>query len=193
MIRTLTALALLASTAALAPVAIAEDDEIVRLPSQGAVRDDRTRNRVKAERLKPGGGLFVTFDTNEDGTISPDEISRGIPLAFASADTNEDGALTALEQQAWSDSLPTRDETLSNPVRFDPNLDRRVELAEFTAVISDLGQVYADEVSGNISIAALKAPDPEPKRRTLNPFDNEARPRGQRGQQRQQRNQSFGR
>ena len=33
--------------------------------------------------------------------------------------------LQMLEQQAWARSLPTRDNSLANPVRFDPNLDRR--------------------------------------------------------------------
>ncbi len=195
MIKGLTALAVLAMSASLTPIAAAEDEELVRLPSQGAVRDEETRDRVRAERLKPAGGLFVTFDTDQDGTVSQAEIAAGIPLAFAAADANEDGELTALEQQAWADGLPTRDETLSNPVRFDPNLDRRVELAEFTAVINDLGTAYADEISGNILIASLKAPKPEPKRRTLNPFDNEeARERSSKRQQRStQRGQTLGR
>jgi len=179
MIRSLTALAILASTALIAMPAHADadEDEIVRLPVQGEVRDAETRERVQADRLKPAGGLFVSFDTDNSGAISPDEITAGIPLAFALADANEDGALTALEQREWAESLPTRDDTLANPVRFDPNLDRRVDLSEFSAVIQDLGRAYADEISGDILITSLKAPKPERQKRGLNLLDGSLRGR----------------
>ena len=158
MIRILSVAALLAGTAIFTLPAGAEEDELVRLPSTGTVRDAAVRQRVKADRLRPAGGLFVSFDSNEDGLISVDEIQAGIPLAFADADANQDGELTAIEQQAWADSLPTRDDSLANPVRFDPNLDRRVSLEEFTTVIRELGLDYADKESGNIIVADLKAP-----------------------------------
>lgn len=174
MIRTFTAITMLAACVALPVTAQADPDELLRLPSSGEVRDERVRDRVKADRLKPGGGLFVTFDTNNDGTITAQEITDGVPLAFADADANEDGYLTAIEQQNWARNLPTRDDSLANPTRFDPNLDRRVDLKEFTAVIRDLGIDYADEASGQIMLASLKAP-PKQVRRTLNPFDDETK------------------
>ena len=138
-----------------------DEDELLRLPGQGEVRDDALRQRAQADRLKPGAGLFITFDTDSNGRISRSEIDAGIPAAFEQADLNEDGYLTALEQQDWARSLPTRDDSLANPFRFDPNLDRRVDLGEFTLVINNLGQDYADETSGEIIIADLKAPRPE--------------------------------
>lgn len=166
MIRILTALAMLASAAALPAIADVDEDEIVRLPRQGEVRNSEIRDQVKADRLKPAGGLFVSFDADTNGSITPSEIKAGIPIAFASADANSDGTLTALEQQAWAASLPTLDDTLANPVRFDPNLDRRVNLSEFSAVIQNLGIAYADEVSGEIIVASLIATDPDaPKHR----------------------------
>lgn len=179
MIRILTTLAMLASTPFLmASPAIADEDEIVRLPVQGEVRDRTTRDRVKADRLKPAGGLFVSFDTDESGAISEAEITAGILLAFAQADANADGTLTALEQQAWAKSLPTRDDTLANPVRFDPNLDRRVNLDEFSGVIQNLGRTYADEITGDILISSLKALDPDRKKRGVNLFEGRLGPRG---------------
>ena len=180
MIRILTAFAMLASAALVIAPASADEDEIVRLPKQGEVRDAETRDRVKADRLKPAGGLFVSFDTDQNGSISPDEIAAGIPLAFANADANEDGSLTALEQRAWADELPTRDDTLANPVRFDPNLDRRVELSEFATVIQGLGIDYADAISGDILITSLKALEPTKRKRGFNLLDS-ASVRGGRG------------
>lgn len=158
MIRSLS-IAALVSVCLAAPVyADTQEDEILRLPGQGEVRDEALRGKAKADRLKPGAGLFLTFDADGNGIISSDEINVGIPAAFQSADANGDGFLTALEQQDWAKGLPTRDDSLANPFRFDPNLDRRVDLGEFTSVIVNLGRDYADETSGEIIVADLKAP-----------------------------------
>lgn len=165
MIRILTSAAMAVSLPFCAALpALADEDEIVRLPTSGEVRNREVRERVKADRLKPAGGLFVSFDTDNSGTVSRDEIAIGIQQAFAAADSNGDGELTALEQQAWASGLPTRDDTLANPVRFDPNLDRIVNLAEFKAVIESIGVDYADEVTGDIVVASLKALEPERRR-----------------------------
>ncbi len=65
---------------------------------------------------------------------------------------------------SWSpSSLPTLDDTLSNPVRFDPNLDRLVTFEEFRDVISKLAANYQD-ANGSIGIARLSAPEPRPER-----------------------------
>nr|WP_070960339.1 hypothetical protein [Hyphomonas sp. Mor2] len=158
MIRSIILASLSAACLTFTAHAQADEDELLRLPGQGEVRDDALRQRAQADRLKPGAGLFITFDTDNNGRISPTEIDAGIPAAFERADNNEDGYLTALEQQDWARSLPTRDDSLANPFRFDPNLDRRVDLEEFTLVINNLGLDYADELSGDIIIADLKAP-----------------------------------
>ena len=158
MIRSVSLAALASVCLTFSAEAQADEDELLRLPGQGEVRDDALRQRAKADRLKPGAGLFITFDQDNDGRISQSEIASGIPAAFEDADNNADGYLTALEQQDWAQGLPTRDDSLANPFRFDPNLDRRVDLDEFTLVISNLGRDYADEASGEIVIADLKAP-----------------------------------
>jgi len=166
-----------------------DDDELVRLPGQGEVRSDDLRARTNADRLKPGAGLFITFDSNEDGRISPFEVDVGIPIAFRVADRNSDGYLTALEQQNWAAGLPTRDDSLANPFRFDPNLDRRVDLEEFTTVIVNLGTDYADETSGDIIVSDLKAPEiGRDRRRGADGEGSQNRPRGDRAPG--QRNQS---
>lgn len=139
--------------------ALADDpDGLVLLPGQGEIRDKADRERAGADRLKPGGGLFVSFDQDTDGTITIEEVRAAIPAAFEAADKNSDGNLTALEQQDWAKSLPTRDDSLANPTRFDPNLDRRVDLAEFTAVIEGLHADYLNEETGLLQLADLKAP-----------------------------------
>ena len=146
-------------------------DDIVRLPGQLTARPDKIHlpggDPDKPKRLVPGGVLIVSFDTNGDGIISPEELNTGITAAFAQADANGDGQLTALEQQAWAASLPVRDDTLANPVRFDPNLDRIVTFEEFRGVIYQLAATYQDS-AGEIAVASLTAPDkPEREDRRL--------------------------
>ena len=157
MIRILSLACLAAMSLAVSAHAQPDEDEVVRLPGQGEVRSPGLRDQTKADRLKPGAGLFLTFDQDQNGRISSTEINAGIPVAFRSADRNQDGYLTALEQQDWAARLPTRDDSLANPFRFDPNLDRRVDIDEFTLVISNLGIDYADEISGDILVSDLKA------------------------------------
>ena len=140
-----------------------DTDDLVRLPGQGLVKPDSAPAQRNLDRLVPGGGLFASFDANSDGRISAEELASGMRAAFLLADANADGQLGALEQQDWAADLPTRDDTLANPVRFDPNLDRVVTFEEFQAVIADLATNYQDD-RGSIEIAKLSAPDPKPER-----------------------------
>ena len=134
----------------------ADADDIVRLPGQGRLKPDAPHGRHASGRLVPGGGLIVSFDANDDGHVTPDELRTGAVAAFTAADANADGSLSALEQQ----DLPTRDDTLANPVRFDPNLDRIVSVTEFVAVVAQLTLDHADP-DGNIYLSKLAAPEPK--------------------------------
>ncbi len=143
----------------LAPLAAAEDEPL-RLPGQGEVRAELGRRNAPPDRLVAGGGLLMSFDLDGDGFVDRPEVSEGITTAFADADANGDGGLTPLEQAAWIERLPTRDESLANPVRFDPNLDRRVSFEEFAAVVTDFAAIYADETTGVIDLASLRVEGP---------------------------------
>ena len=140
-----------------------DGDDLVRLPGQGLVKPDSAPAQRNIGRLVPGGGLFASFDTNNDGVISAIELETGTRAAFLAADANADGQLVALEQLDWAAGLPTRDDTLTNPVRFDPNLDRIVTFEEFRDVVSKLAANY-QESDGRIEIARLSAPEPRPER-----------------------------
>jgi hypothetical protein len=144
-------------------------DDIVRLPGNGLIKAGELSRLDGTARLVPGGGLIASFDSDEDGYVSAEELTQGIRAAFAAADANEDGRLTALEQQAWAESLPTRDDTLANPVRFDPNLDRIVTFEEFDMVIRQMAAPFQDE-QGRVPISRLKAPEPRPERPSRNPL-----------------------
>lgn len=148
----------LAGIFALMPLPVMADEELVRLPGKGELRTPEQAATDRPVMLKPGSGLFMTFDSDTNGAISAMEIEAGIPVAFRRADRNGDGYLTALEQRAWADSLPTRDDSLANPVRFDPNLDRRVSLEEFNQVINSLAHDFRKEGAVEILLVNLRAP-----------------------------------
>lgn len=146
----------LADTDSEAQTSLEVDDDIERIET--VTRPDRDAI-LKAKRptgLKDGASLFISFDTDQDGRVDAAEIEAGIAAAFETADRNANGFITALEQQAWANNLRPADSSLANPVRFDPNLDRRISFEEFETVITDLAGDYSDAVSGDVIIADLK-------------------------------------
>lgn len=134
------------------------EDEIVRLPGQGELKPEAARIvGDDTERLIAGGGLILSFDTDANGRVTPDELQAGVAAAFENADKNEDGRITPLEQMAWADRLPTRDTSLANPARFDPNLDRVVRETEFSEVVLTFAATLADETTGDVHLEKLKS------------------------------------
>lgn len=136
-------------------------DDIVRLPGKGLLKDrpGPAFNANRPKKLLPAGGLMMTFDINDDGFVTRAELAAGTAAAFQAADSNQDGNLSALEQQDWAHSLPTWDDTLLNPVQFNPNLDSIVSEEEFASVINQLAESYSEEQSGRIRLANLAVED----------------------------------
>ena len=177
-----------------ADVPVTEDtDGIVRLPARGELKDGQAialselmeGERPRGERLVPGGGLLMSFDTDRDGVVSDDELDAGIAAQYAAADANGDQRLTPLEQTDWAGALPTRDDSLANPVRFDPNLDRVVTIEEFDQVIRQLAAAYVAEGEDVLYVASLTAAEPDrEEREVLRPL--------LRGERPEQRRDHFG-
>ena len=155
MVRPATLLVLIMSVAGIAAADEPQETDVVRLPGQGELRAPLAAGEDR-QRLVPGGGLLLSFDSDGDGLITDLEIETGTLDAFNNADANGNGSLTALEQQAWADRLPTRDESLANPVRFDPNLDRSVSPDEFNLVITSLADGYRNSETGELRVEDLK-------------------------------------
>ena len=174
-----------------APAQSETSDDLVRLPGQGEVKTSSeadTSNPSKS-RMKPGGGLMMSFDRDTDGRVTQAELMQGVAAAFAKADSNGDGELTALEQQDWAANLPTRDDTLANPARFDPNLDRVVQAEEFTNVIVKLAADYADDSSGDIILTSLQADDRPGRREEAAKAERRRAERDRRERERQRQRQ----
>jgi hypothetical protein len=140
-------------------------DEIIRVP-------DRPGQRIRAEapapgemRMRPGGQLLVTFDTNHDGLISRSELEAGAASAFTAADSNQDGLVGGIEQTAWAAGYGGVHSVLSNAILFDANLDRSVNEQEFLAGVYRLAEPMRDS-SGGVPVSSLMAAvtdEPQPQ------------------------------
>lgn len=76
---------------------------------------------------------MATFDTNEDGTLSPEEMTAGIQAELATYDTDSNGTLS-LEEFAVMHATHTRPMTVRAFQMHDPDGDAQVTEAEMAAM-----------------------------------------------------------
>jgi EF hand len=76
---------------------------------------------------------MATFDTNQDGTLSPEEITAGIQAELKTYDTNANGALS-LEEFAVMHAAHTRPMTVRTFQMHDADGDAQVTEAEMAAM-----------------------------------------------------------
>jgi Ca2+-binding EF-hand superfamily protein len=82
-----------------------------------------------------GGGqnyAMATFDTNKDGTLSPEEMTVGIQAEIKTYDADGNGTLS-LEEFAVMDATHTRPMTVRAFQMHDPDGDAQVTEAEMAA------------------------------------------------------------
>ena len=167
------------------------DDTLERLPipntQQGLDRPGRDgesgerRPPPRKKRLVSGGGLLLSFDANADRIVTFAEVDAGISAAFVQADANQNTYITALEQASWVETLEFPDASLTNPVRFDPNLDSRVTVKEFTRVVGQLYRQYEDGDLGHVSVDDLYEVPKRGDRSSRPPPPKQGGERGERG------------
>lgn len=83
-----------------------------------------------------GGGqsyAMATFDTNNDGTLSPEEMTAGIQAELATYDTDANGTLS-LEEFAVMHAAHTRPMTVRAFQMHDADGDAQVTEAELAAI-----------------------------------------------------------
>jgi Ca2+-binding EF-hand superfamily protein len=83
-----------------------------------------------------GGGqnyAMATFDTNKDGTLSPEELTVGIQAEIKTYDADGNGALS-LEEFAVMHAAHTRPMTVRAFQMHDPDGDAQVTEAEMAAM-----------------------------------------------------------
>lgn len=137
--------------------AIAQDvDRIDRITgSTGPGGSFRPPEGVKV--VSPGALVFASFDSNFDGSITPDEITAGAQGAFKVADRSGDGLITGFEQTDWAAAMADATGVFANAMTFDIDLDRSVTLAEFTAGLKRIATQVAGE-DGTVAFSDLVQP-----------------------------------
>lgn len=105
-------------------------------------------------RFRPGGMLLKSFDANQDGLVSREELLAGAKAAFAQADANSDGVVSGLEQTAWAARFGGVNDVLSNAMIFDSNLDHSVSQDEFVVGVMRLAEPVKD-ATGGLQVAKL--------------------------------------
>ncbi|MBI3438097.1 MAG: EF-hand domain-containing protein [Proteobacteria bacterium] len=97
--------------------------------------------------------MFVSWDTNGDLSVSPDEIEAGITREFNRADANHDGRIEPIEYQAWANAVLGG--TNMGPYRldFDRNVDNAITREEFANEIHGRARDYDTDENGSLSRA----------------------------------------
>ena len=98
-----------------------------------------------------GGGqsyAMATFDTNKDGTLSPEEMTAGIQAELKTYDTDANGTLS-LEEFAVMHAAHTRPMTVRAFQLFDADGDAQVTEAEMSAM-ADMMQSHMGGQQGNM-------------------------------------------
>ncbi|WP_112312831.1 EF-hand domain-containing protein [Pseudogemmobacter bohemicus] len=98
-----------------------------------------------------GGGqsyAMATFDTNKDGTLSPEEMTAGIQAELKTYDTDANGTLS-LEEFAVMHAAHTRPMTVRAFQMHDADGDAQVTEAEMSAM-ADMMQSHMGGQQGNM-------------------------------------------
>jgi hypothetical protein len=98
-----------------------------------------------------GGGqsyAMATFDTNKDGTLSPEEMTAGIQAELKTYDTDANGTLS-LEEFAVMHAAHTRPMTVRAFQMHDTDGDAQVTEAEMSAM-ADMMQSHMGGQQGNM-------------------------------------------
>lgn len=94
-----------------------------------------------------GVNVMATFDTNKDGTLSPEEMTAGIKAELTKYDTDANGTLS-LDEFAVMQAVRTRPMTVRAFQMHDADGDAQVTAAEMTAVVEMMQSYMAGQPGG---------------------------------------------
>ena len=97
--------------------------------------------------------MFVSWDTNGDLVVSPDEIEAGITREFERADANHDGRIEPIEFQAWANVVLGGGQMGPYRLDFDRNVDNVISREEFANEIHGRVRDYDTDENGSLSRA----------------------------------------
>ena len=123
--------------------------------------------------------MLLRYDANHDGTVTRDELIRGLKAEFAAHDTHHNACLDAEEAAKINEARVDADQSTATPV-VDWNQDGCIDYTEFSAAPYSLfDQLDADKdgklTPKELQRAGAKPPGAAPEGR------EEGEPRGRRG------------
>jgi hypothetical protein len=92
--------------------------------------------------------MLVSFDANDDLSITAEEIDAGLAREFARADTGRDGSLSPIEFQTWSNAVLGGGPMGPYRLDFDRNVDNTITREEFDAEIRARVRQYDENGDG---------------------------------------------
>lgn len=123
---------LLALSMAAPGVAAAQSSERVPVPlgSKGAPVPEVTPPVLVVE---PVAMMIATFDANGDGSVTRDEMRRGVAKSFAAIDTANSGKLGYIAFADWAEKWLGNSNAMPGAYETDTDSDNQITLAELQA------------------------------------------------------------
>jgi hypothetical protein len=120
--------------------------------------------------------LMLSFDANMDGSVSREEVEKGLRRQFEAADTDHNGSLNLREMQAENARRWQANGTSSSPL-IDWNLDGAVSFAEFAGTAQSVFTQLDRDQGGTLAGTELRMPEVRGARRpTARQREGEPRP-----------------
>jgi Ca2+-binding EF-hand superfamily protein len=127
----------------------------------------RPTEKPRDENYHGGNAAMLTrYDANHDGTLTRDELIRGLKAEFAAHDTAHNGCLDAEQAAAINQARVDADQSTATPV-VDWNQDGCIDYTEFSAAPYSLFDQLDADHDGKLAPKELqrdgaKPPDTNP-------------------------------
>jgi hypothetical protein len=95
--------------------------------------------------------MFVSFDADDDLSVTTAEIDAGLQREFTRADTNGDGSMQPIEFQNWANAVLGGGQLGPYRLDFDRNVDNVITREEFDAEIRARIEDYDSDENGVLS------------------------------------------
>jgi len=126
-------------------------------------------------------GMILKYDANHDGTLTRDELIKGLKAEFMLHDSHHNGCLDPEQADTINQARVDADQSTATPV-MDWNQDGCIDYTEFSAAPYSLFDQLDIDHDGKLSPKELQRAGAKPKDADTEPADREEEGRrGRRG------------
>jgi EF hand len=142
----------------------------------------RPTEKPRDENYHGGNAAMLTrYDANHDGTLTRDELIKGLKAEFAAHDTSHKGCLDPEQAGAINQARVDADQSTATPV-VDWNQDGCIDYTEFSAAPYSLFDQLDGDHDGKLTPKELQPAGAKPKDADAEPVERqEGEPRRRRG------------